>query len=59
MKKSSTEERKEEWKSFTSFIASAFALQSARDVWKTLRHPSTKNPRKFMQTYCIFIHLGV
>ena len=22
-------------------------------------HPSEKNPRKFMQTYCIFIHLGV
>ena len=40
-------------------IASAFVLQSARAVWKTLRHPSTKNPRKFMQTYCIFIHLGV
>ena len=22
-------------------------------------HPPEKNPRKFMQTYCIFIHLGV
>ena len=34
-------------------------LQSARGVWKVLQYPSTKNPRKFMQTYCIFIHLGV
>ena len=34
-------------------------LQSARGVWKTLHHPPEKNPRKFMQTYCIFIHLGV
>ena len=34
-------------------------LQSARDVWKVLQYPSTKKPRKFMQTYCIFIHLGV
>ena len=34
-------------------------LQSARDVWKVLQYPSTKNPRKFMQAYCIFIHLGV
>ena len=34
-------------------------LQYARDVWKVLQYPSTKNPRKFMQTYCIFIHFGV
>ena len=28
---------------------------------ETERHhpPTEKNPRKFMQTYCIFIHLGV
>ena len=38
---------------------SSFPLQSARGVWKTLHHPPEKNPRKFMQTYCIFIHLGV
>ena len=36
-----------------------YTLQSARGVWKTLHHPPEKNPRKFMQTYCIFIHLGV
>ena len=36
-----------------------YTLQSARGVWKTLHHPPEKNPRKFMQTYCIFIHLAV
>ncbi len=36
-----------------------YTLQSARGVWKTLHHPPEKNPRKFMQTYCIFIHFGV
>ena len=44
------------WRQSFSFFR---MLQSARDVWKVLQYPSTKNPRKFMQTYCIFIHLGV
>ena len=39
---------------------SSRALQSARGVQRNRTSSSPeKNPRKFMQTYCIFIHLGV
>ena len=43
----------------TLFARLIQSLQSARGVWKVLQYPYTKNPRKFMQTYCIFIHFGV
>ena len=49
------------WRQRTAYTCLSHSpeLQSARDVWKVVQYPSTKNPRKFMQTYCIFIHLGV
>ena len=44
---------------FCTIMLAFHRLQSARSVWKTLHHPPRKNSRKFMQAYCIFIHLGV